>query len=133
MMFEGHLLRVVAINFISALIISFVACYFLKTLHLSWAMHIADLFGLFFLAVFGISILVESGDVRNNHQRFVLAIALIVVFDMIFLIIVPLLFGNVFSALTYGINSVFIYLAIYAVIILLSNFALYMRDRKYYD
>ncbi|MBR3156204.1 MAG: hypothetical protein IKF13_05245, partial [Methanobrevibacter sp.] len=65
------------------------------TITLTDVMHIANLFGLYFLVIFGIDILIESRDIRNDRQRFILAIALILIFDLVFLIIVPLLFGNV--------------------------------------
>lgn len=141
-MVKGHLTRVSIINFISALIISFVVCYFFKTLHLTQMMHVADLAGLCFLVIFGISILVESGDVRNNYERFILAVALILIFDFAFLVMVPLLFGNVFSAPDYvltlgGVNytltsNVFVYLAVYGAIVLIANYALYLKEKKLY-
>ena len=144
MMLESHLSRVLSINFISALIISLVGCYFLKTINLTNVMHIANLLGLSFLVIFGINILVESGDIRNGSQRFIVAIAVILIFDLIFLIVVPLLFGNVFSFTDSfvmpfnGTNiilqfNVYAYLAIYAIIVLVCNLILYLRDRNIYS
>ena len=142
-MSESNFSKVIMINFISAIIITLVACYFLKTLHLEEVMHIANIFGLYFLVIYGIDILVESGDVKNNYQRFLLTIALIIIFDIVFLIIVPLLFGNVFTAdyLTLifdGVRfdltlDVFFYLSLFALIMIVFNFLLYMKDRKNYD
>lgn len=142
-MLDSHLSRVVTVNFISAMIISFVGCYFLKTVNLTDVMHIANLFGLYFLVIFGIDILIESGDIRNNHQRFLLAIALILVFDLVFLILVPLLFGNVFSvtdSLVLVFNgarvdlsfNTYFYMAIFAVLMLIFNLLLYLKDKDRY-
>lgn len=140
-MLNSHLLRVLTVNFISAMIISLVACYFLKTVNLTEVMHIANIFGLCFLVIFGIDILVESGDIRNG-QRFLLAIGLILIFDLAFLIIVPLLFGNVFNVtdsvvLAFGgarfrFSNVYIYLAVYAVLMLIFNFILYLKEKEMY-
>ena len=143
-MLESHLSRVVSINLISALIISLVGCYFLKTINLTSVMHIANLFGLSFLVIFGINILVESGDIRNDRQRFLVAIALILIFDLIFLIVVPFLFGDVlsvtdsfilaFSGIRINLNfNVYVYLAIYAIIMLIFNLFFYLKDRQKYS
>lgn len=142
-MFSSNFSRVVTVNFVSALIISLVACYFLKTVNLTDVMHIANIFGLYFLVIFGIEILVESGDIKNNHQRFLLALGLIALFDLIFLIVVPLLFGNVFSLSDYVIFVVngarvdltlspYVYMIIFATIMMIFNFLLFLKDREKY-
>ena len=140
-MLDSHLSRVVTVNFISALIISFVGCYFLKTVNLTEVTHIANLVGLYFLTIFGIDILIESGDIRNDRQRFIVAIALILIFDLVFLVIVPLLFGDVLSvtdSMIFVFNgarfdfsfNVFTYMAIYAILMLIFNLLLYLKDRQ---
>ncbi len=140
-MMDSHLSRVVTVNFISALIISLVGCYFLKTVNLTEVTHIANLFGLYFLTIFGIDILIESGDIRNDRQRFIVAIALILIFDLVFLVIVPLLFGDVLSvtdSLIFVLNgtkfdfsfNVFTYMAFYAILMLIFNLLLYLKDRQ---
>ena len=142
-MFDSNFSRVIIINFVSALIISLVGCYFLKTVELSDVMHIANLFGLYFLVIYGIDILIASGDLQNNRQRFLWVIALILLFDGVFLILVPLLFGNVFSVPDYltlvfngarfdiTLNS-FVYLAIFAIIMIIFNILLYFKDKEKY-
>ncbi|WP_405305449.1 hypothetical protein [Methanobrevibacter sp.] len=143
-MLESHLSRVLSINFISALIISLVGCYFLKTINLTNVMHIANLLGLSFLVIFGINILVESGDIRNGSQRFLVAIALILIFDLVFLFIVPFFFEDVLSvtdSFVFAFNgarvnlhlNVYVYLAIYAIVMLVFNLSLYLRDRGMYS
>lgn len=140
-MLDSHLSRVIIINFISAVIISLVGCYFLMTINLTDVTHIADLFGLYFLVIFGIDILIESRDIRNDRQRFILAIALILIFDLVFLIIVPLLFGNVlgvtdsmifvFNGARFDFSfNVYTYLAIYAILMMIFNILLYLKDRQ---
>ena len=143
-MFDSHFSRVVIVNLISALIITFVACYFLMTFHLTDVLHVANIFGLYFLVIFGIDILVESGDVKNNHERFLIAIALIIIYVAIFLIFVPLIFGSDFLKLSDYLIFVFdgvrfdltlnvgIYLIIFAVIMLIFNFLLYLKDKEKY-
>ena len=144
-MFDSHFSRVLIINFISALIITFVACYFLKTFNLVDVLHIANIFGLYFLVIFGIDILVESGDINNNHQRFLLAIALIIIYDAIFLIFVPLIFGSnflkisdymifVFNGARFDLTlNVGTYLIIFAVLMLIFNFLLYLKDKRRHE
>lgn len=142
-MFDSKFSRVLIINFVTACIITFVACYFLKTFNMTDVMHIANLFGLYFLVIFGINILVESGDLKNNRNRFILVIVLIILFDLVFLIFTPILFGNVFSIndyITFIVNGARydlilntpIYLAIFAAIMLIFNYLLYLKDKELY-
>ena len=141
-MLDSHLSRVVTVNFVSALIISLVGCYFLMTVNLMDVIHIANIFGLYFLVIFGIDILVESGDIRNG-QRFIVAIVLILLFDIVFLLIVPFFFGDVFNVtdsvvLAFGgarfnlFFNTYVYLAIFAVLMLVFNFLLYRKDKERY-
>ena len=90
---NGSFVRAVIVNFLSAFIISAVACYFLLTYGLTEVIYIGNLFGLYFLVVFGTEILIESGKLQNNIQRFKFVIVNIIVFDILFLIVMPLLFG----------------------------------------
>lgn len=140
-MVDNNFKRVVIVNFVTALIITLVACYFLKKINLMDVMHIGNIFGLYFLTIYGVDILVESGKIKNK-QRFLLAAALIVVFDVVFLILIPILFGSVFDVSDYlilvfngarvDVNfNVFVYLSIFAVLMLIFNLLLYFKDRKY--
>lgn len=138
---DNEFYRVIIINFITALIISLVGCYFLKTLNLIDVMYIANIFGLYFIAVYCIDILVQAGNIRNNYQRFIYAIAVIIIFDLLFMFVVPLLFGNVFASSDYlvlvfngarldlTLNAP-VYLAIFGILMLIFNFLLYLKDRK---
>lgn len=84
---DNEFYRVVIINFITALIITLVGCYFLKTLHLMDVMYIANIFGLYFIMVYCIDILVQAGNIQNNYQRFIYAAAFIIIFDLLFMFI----------------------------------------------
>ena len=104
-------------------------------------MYIANIFGLYFIVVYCIDILVQAGNIQNNYQRFIYAAAFIIIFDLLFMFIVPLLFGNVFASSDYLI-LVFdgarldltlntpVYLAIFGILMLIFNFLLYLKDRK---
>ena len=135
--------RVLGVNFISALIISFVACFFLATYKLHDVMHIGNIFGLYFLVVYGIDILVESREIPNNYKRFLYVIGLTIVFDVVYLFLVPLFFGaDVFAVYDYIImvvngaqfDLVFnakVYLALFGILMLIFNFILYRHDRAH--
>ena len=95
------------------------------------------------MVIFGIDILVESGDLRNDRQRFLAAIGLILIFDLVFLVMVPLLFGDVLSvtdSLIFVFNgarfdfslNVYVYLAIYAMLMIIFNLLLYLKDKQRY-
>ena len=66
MMVEANFIRAVVVNFLSALIITLVGCYFLLEYGLGEVTYIGNLFGLYFLVVFGTEILIESGKIHNN-------------------------------------------------------------------
>ena len=133
-------IRATLINFITAFIVAIVACYSLIEFKLTDVMYIGSLFGLYFLVVFGIDIMVESGELPNDRRRFLFAIISIIVFDILFLIIIPLLFGaNVFDPFDYlvmvfdGIRfdlilNVYFYLVVFSVLMLIFNFILYRWD-----
>lgn len=139
-MAENYFSRVVLVNFITALIISLVVCYFLKTVDMLDILYISSIFGLYFFTVYGVKILVESGDMPNNYQRFLYVLLFIIIFDIIFVLIASLLFGNLFTlsdsmALNFhGLNIDFAFNAIYfvvsAILMIIFNFLLYRKDRK---
>lgn len=142
---RSNFTRATILNLITALIITYVACYFLSTINLTSVLYISNIFGLYFLVVYGIDILIESGDVKNNYQRFLLAIALIIIFDLIFLILTPLLFGAnalsvsdylimVFDGIRFDLTmDVIFYLGVFAVLMMVFNLLLYLKDRKVYN
>lgn len=142
---RNNFTRATITNIITALIITYVAAYFLSTINLTSVIYISNIFGLYFLVVYGIGNLIESRDIKNNYERFVLAIILIIIFDLLFLIFTPLIFGgNVFAVSDYlvlifdGVQfnltmDVIFYLFVFAVLMLIFNFLLYLKDRKVYN
>jgi hypothetical protein len=106
-------------------------------------LYVTNIFGLLFLVIFGIHILVESGYVKNNHERFLLAIGLIIIYDIIFLIFVPMFFGSGFLKVSafpvslFGMKFMFplavvTYFIIFAAVVLVLNYLLYLRERRIY-
>ena len=136
----SDLSRVVIINFISSFIIALVACLFLDSFDLMDIMYVANIFGIYFLVVYGIDMLVQSGEIPNDYRRFFIAVIFICIFDLIFLYLIPLIFGtHVFSSVDYlamnfdgvEMNLIFnskFYLTVFAIIMLYFNYKLY-KDR----
>ena len=140
-MVNGNFVRAVVINFVSAFIIAAVACYFLFQYGLIDVMYIGNLFGLYFLVVFGTEILIESGKLPNNPHRFIFVIVNTIIFDILFLMIIPLIFGgNVFESFDYlamvfdGIPftlilNAYFYMTVFAVLMLIFNYILYRAEK----
>ena len=132
--------RATIINFVTSFIVAIVACYFLVEFKLTDVMYIGSIFGLYFLVVFGIDIMIESGELSNDRKRFLFAIASIIVFDILFLLIIPLLFGaNVFDPFDYLVIAfgdfrfdlvlnVYFYLVVFSVLMMIFNYILYKWD-----
>ncbi|WP_298523125.1 hypothetical protein [uncultured Methanobrevibacter sp.] len=139
---KGNLIRVLIMNFISSLIIAIITSDIFYTFHLIGGMYLGNLFGLYFLVVYGVNNIVEAEQVPNNYLRFVLVILYIILFDIAFIIIVPLLFGpNAFPAteiISINYNGVpfelllsrEFYLALFAVVMLIFNFLIYRRRKN---
>lgn len=139
---KGNLVRVLIMNFISSLIIAIITSDIFYTFHLIGGMYLGNLFGLYFLVVYGVNNIVEAEQVPNNYLRFVLVILYIILFDIAFIIIVPLLFGpNAFPAtevISINYNGVpfelllsrEFYLALFAVVMLIFNFLIYRRRKN---
>ena len=135
----GNFYRVLILNFISSLIIAIVTCDILYSFRLYGGMYLGNLFGLYFLVVYGVNNLIEAREIQNNVSRFIVLMAYILLFDAVFLFIIPLLFGpNAFPATEYlSMNyngapiviflSKEFYLALFAVVMLIFNFLIYRR------
>ena len=134
--------RFLIINFITALIITYVACFILDTIGLHDVLFIGNLFGLYYLVIYGMNIAVEEGYIENNSQRAVFAITHIILFDIVFIILMPLLFNyNLFLPPDYialkfkGFNydlmlNSFFYMVIFAIVILLFNYKLFKLQKN---
>lgn len=98
-----------------------------------------NLFGLYFLVVYGVNNLAEAQEIPNNVYRFIVVMAYILLFDAVFLFIIPLIFGpTAFPATEYlamdynGVPLVVslskeFYLALFAIVMLIFNFLIYRR------
>jgi predicted histidine transporter YuiF (NhaC family) len=136
--------RVVFINFISSIIIAIVTCDIFYAFGLKGGMYLGNLFGLYFLVVYGVNNLVEARKIPNNSFKFILIIVFIILFDAIFLFITPLIFGpDAFPAnelLNINYNGVQfalklskeLYLVLFAIIMLIFNIIIDMRNQYVY-
>lgn len=136
---HGNLIRVLVLNFISSLIIAIVTCDILYSFHLYGGMYLGNLFGLYFLVVYGVNNIIEAKKIPNNYLRFIVVLIYIFLFDIAYLFIIPLLFGpNAFPATEYlamnynGVPfEIFLskefYLLLFACVMLLFNFLIYRR------
>ena len=137
-----ELARFLTMNFISSLIISYVMCFILIKFGLYDVLYIGNLFGLYFLVIYGVNVLVEEKFVSNNKNRFLIAIAYILIFDLIFIATMPILFGFdmfqtqniinlVFKGVEYnlGLTPIF-YLFVFVIVILIYNFVLYRAKKN---
>ena len=130
-------LRFIIIILLTALIISYVGCYVLIKLGLNDVLYIANLFGIYFLIIYGLNILVEEGHVPNTSLRFIFAGIYILIFDIIFIFTTIFLFNFnpllppdylnfVINGFEFNImlNSLF-YIIIFAIVIFIFNYFLY--------
>ncbi len=139
---NNNYIRFLVINFISSLIISYVVCAMLDTYGLHDVLYIGNLFGAYFLVIFGVNILVEENVVSNDYHRFLLVFIYLILFDLSFIFIIPHFFKyNMFLTtdiiyLTlkgFKINIVFnpvVYILIFSLIILIFNYILYRYMKK---
>ena len=140
----SNVYRVLILNFISSMIIAIVTCDILYAFGLKGGMYLGNLFGLYFLVVYGVNNLVEARGIPNNFYRFLIVIAFIIIFDLVFVLIIPFLFGpNAFPAaeqmaMNYNgtmfniVLSKEFYLTLFAVVMLIFNFVIYRRSKRLY-
>ena len=143
-MARKNLYRVVLINFISSIIIAIVTCDIFYVFGLKGGMYLGDLFGLYFLVVYGINNLVEAGKIRSKSFKYALIIVFIILFDALFLLIIPLIFGpdafpanelwNInFNGIQFALNlSKEFYLILFAVVMLIFNLVIDRRNKYIY-
>lgn len=134
--------RYLVITFISALIITYVICYFLQIHGLKEIIYVSCLFGLYFSVIYGVNVLVEEKVVQNNYKRFLLVAAYILIFDIVFIALVPFIFkydlfsSNDVISLTFNgvkynlmLNGIF-YIILFSILILILNYILYRSEKK---
>lgn len=142
-MVSTNTVRVVILNLITSLIIAIVTVNILDAFDANAGVYLGNLFGIYFLAVYGVNNLVEAREIKNNHQRFILALFYIAVFDVAFSLLMPYFFGSeVFPpAETLLINlgganfspvlSMEFYFVLFALVVLIFNFIIYRRTKSY--
>lgn len=134
--------RFLITNFLTSLIVTYAACFILLSIGLKDVLFIGNLFGLYFLVIYGQNIAVEEGYIGNNYERGIFALSYIVLFDIVFIILMPILFNyNIFLPGDY-INFVFngfefnlmlnsfFYLFIFAFVILILNYILFKSESR---
>ncbi|MBO5150636.1 MAG: hypothetical protein J6B73_00510 [Methanobrevibacter sp.] len=105
-------------------------------------LYIACLFGLYFSVIYAVNVLVEEKVVPNNYKRFLLVVAFILLFDVVFIVLVPFIFkfdlfstndviSLTFNGATYNLmlNGIF-FIALFSVLMLILNYILYRSDKK---
>lgn len=137
------IIRVLSMNFISSLIIAIVTCDILYSFGLKGGMYLGNLFGLYFLVVYGVNNLADAREIPNNIFKFILIIAFILLFDVVYLLVIPMIFGPTAFPATEFINinysgvpinlelSKEFYLALFAVVMLIFNFLIYRRNKRW--
>ena len=141
---HGNLIRVLVLNFISSLIIAVVTCDIFYSFHLYGGMYLGNLFGLYFLVIYGVNNVIEAEKIPNNHLRFVLVIAEIILFDIAFYILIPAIFGpnafpanesmliNYSGALFNVILTKELYFVVFALLMIIFNFIIYRRHARHF-
>lgn len=135
-----NFLRFLTGNFITSLVITYAACFTLATIGLNDVLIIGNLFGLYFLVIYGQNIAVEEGYIENNKERGIFSLCHIIIFDIVFIILMPILFnydlflpGDYINIAYNGfefnfmLNS-FFYMFIFAIVILIFNYILYKAN-----
>lgn len=135
--------RVVILNFITSFIIAIVTVNILDAFDLTPGVYLGILFGLYFLVVYGANNLVEARQIPNNYMRFLFSVINIIIFDIAFFYVMPMLFGaDVFPQvekllIDYGganlvLNlSIEFYFVLFAIVVLIFNLIIYIRTRHY--
>lgn len=128
----GEFSRSMAMSFLASIVVTIILWFFLYTLHIDYVVYLAALVGMYVFAGFGMNRLVDENVIENNYSRFILAIVCILIYSVVFIYIMPMVFGpNVFpqplNLVNYGIGFDFafsneIILAIFGLIVLAVNY-----------
>jgi hypothetical protein len=136
--------KVMLMNFISSLIIAVVTCDIFYTFGLKGGMYLGDLFGLYFLVIYGVNNMADAREIPTATHKFILIIALILIFDALYLFVIPLIFGpNAFPAaeivnINLGGSSVALrlskefYMVLFAVVMLIFNLLIHRRNKDFH-
>lgn len=137
--------RALVFNFLSSLIIAVLVSYIFIAINLKGGVYLGILFGLYFLLVYALNNLVDARKIPNNYVRFIIAVVYIILFDVAYVFLIPLIFGpNAFPpteslALNFGgvnyeiLLSKEFYLVLFAALMLIFNFIIYRRTKRYWE
>lgn len=130
--------KVMFLNFILAMVLTVMLCFALATIKIQDFAYVGVLLGLYVFAGYGVNRLIDDEIIPNNHYRFITAIICIIIYDLAFIYLVPLILGPDFFAASHslaswgydGMWSDFVlnrdsYLIICDVIVLIANFFSY--------
>ena len=143
-MAKKNIYRVILMNFISSLIIAIVTCDILDAFGLKGGMYLGNLFGLYFLVVYGVNNIADAREIPNPIFKFILILAFILIFDAMYIFLIPFIFGpDAFPATEFininynGVPFAFelskeFYLALFAIVMLIFNFLIYRRNKNFH-
>lgn len=124
--------RSMFMSLLASIVVTIIIWFFLYTLHIEYITYLAALIGMYVFAGFGINRLVEDKVIENNSSRFVLAILCILIYSVVFIYLMPLVFGpgvfpDPFNPAKLGINfdvdfTTEMILAIFGLIVLVANY-----------
>ncbi len=122
-------------NLVTSFIITYTLCYVVSAYNIYDGIYLVALIGGYMFTVFAISNLAETGFVTESYHRLALIIFCILVYDIIFVLTVPVLFGadilagshTLANSGYYGFGSQIVidkyfYLAIVGIIVILLNY-----------
>lgn len=121
--------RQLAVNFIGAMIITALISWAMSTTGFGDLIYLGALIGLLVFCVFGLNTLVDEHLIEDNMYRLLLAVFCIAVYDIAFVLLMPLLFGEGILMIShslagFGLDVVLdstMYLAIFSLIVFLIN------------
>ena len=89
----GDFFRYTILAFIGSVFITYILYCGLSSLKIEDLIYISAFCGMYVFAAFGVNLLVDNGVIPNNYLRFVLAIAYIVIYSVVFVCFIPYCFG----------------------------------------
>ncbi|WP_407415877.1 hypothetical protein [Methanobrevibacter sp.] len=127
--------RFMLINFISSILITIIVWFCLYTIQLPDVMYLGAFFGMYVFAYFGVNLIVDDEIIPNNYYRVLLAAICLLIYLIVFMYMMPLIFGpgvfpadhTISSIIPYGgfgsdfVLNTNLYLAIFTIIILALN------------
>ena len=132
--------RFTIIAFISSILITLMLYIVLSSFKIGELIFVAAFFGMYVFAGYGINLLVDNEVIPNNYSRFLLAIIFIIIYSIVFVYMMPMLYGpevistsNTLASWGYSgagsdivLNKEF-FLTLFAIIVLIVNYLDYRK------